>query len=143
MPRGHCHRHGGERPCTCAMGNLYRFIEPVILYQLAAKGSAHGYELAGELNRHALTDARIDRAAMYRTLQRLEANGHVTSAWDTSGGGPARHTYEITDSGREHLREWRAVLDTLSRSMEDFVRGVDALGGEETAAVPALPASAR
>lgn len=73
---------------------------------------------------------------MYRTLQRLEANGHVTSAWDTSGGGPARHTYEITDSGREHLREWRAVLGNLARSMEAFVGEVDALDGREANAVP-------
>jgi len=131
MPRGHCHRHGAERPCTCAMGNLYRFIEPVILYQLATKESAHGYELAGELNRHALTDAQIDRAALYRTLQRLEANGHLTSSWDTSGGGPARHTYRITDRGREHLLEWRAVLGNLARSMDAFVRDVDALGDAE------------
>lgn len=121
MPRGHCNRHGGERPCSCAMGNLYRFVEPVVLYMLAKKVSAHGYELAGELSSHALTDAEIDRGALYRTLKRLEANGHVQSEWDTSSTGPARHVYRITDSGREHLREWTVILGSLARSMEAFV----------------------
>lgn len=142
MPRGQCHRHGADRPCTCAMGNLYRFIEPVILYQLTAHWPAHGYELAGELNRHALTDAQIDRAALYRTLQRLESNGHVTSTWDTTGGGPARHTYQITDSGREHLWEWRAVLGNLARSMEAFVGAVDA-AREKDGATPLAPVETR
>lgn len=128
MPRGHCSRHGGERPCSCAMGNLYRYVEPVILYMLAERESAHGYELAGELSSHALTDAQIDRGALYRTLQRLEANGHVESEWDTSSSGPARHVYRITDSGRAHLDEWAVVLAGLARSMEGFVRDVARLG---------------
>lgn len=127
MPRGHCYRHAARGPCTCAMGNLYRFVEPVVLYMLAKKGSAYGYELAGDLNDHALTDAEIDRGALYRTLQRLEAMGHVTSAWDTHGSGPARHVYHITESGRAHLKEWAVVLGNLSRSMEAFVADVNAL----------------
>lgn len=110
------------------MGNLYRFIEPVVLYQLAAQGAAHGYELATDVDASALTDAQIDRAALYRTLRRLEDGGYVTSAWDIPGGGPARHVYQITASGRARLLQWRAVLGGLSRSMERFVREVDALG---------------
>lgn len=131
MPRGHCHRHAGQGPCTCAMGNLYRFVEPVVLYLLEHNGPAYGYELGSSLQRHALTDAQIDRGALYRTLQRLEEMGHLTSGWDTSGAGPARHIYSITDSGREHLREWAEVLSNLSRSMESFVREVGDLGAAE------------
>lgn len=134
MPRGYCHRHGGERPCTCAMGNLYRFVEPVVLYVLEHNGATYGYELGSTLQEHALTDAEIDRGALYRTLQRLEATGCVTSDWDTTGSGPARHIYSITQSGKDHLREWAAVLNNLSHSMEAFVRDVESLnaGSEPT-----------
>jgi len=132
MPRGHCRRHAGQRPCTCAMGNLYRFLEPVVLYLLERDGPAYGYELGSSLQNHALTDAEIDRGALYRTLQRLETMGHVTSAWDTSGSGPARHIYSITQSGKDHLREWATVLNNLSRSMESFVRDVNSLGKVST-----------
>ncbi len=127
MPRGNCLRHAGKRPCTCAMGNLYRFVEPVVLYLLEKEGPAYGYELAVNLQQHALTDAEIDRGALYRTLQRLEIMGHVTSEWDTSGNGPARHTYKLTQSGKDHLREWAVVLGSLSRSMESFVEDVRSL----------------
>ncbi len=140
MPRGLCRRHGADRPCTCAMGNLYRFVEPVVLFLLAHNGPAYGYELGVEFRKHAITDAEVDRSALYRTLQQLESAGHVTSEWDTSGGGPARHTYRITDSGRQHLREWKEVLENLAVSMQNFVAGVRALdASEEVSSLPDSP----
>ena len=121
MPRGECKRHGPGRTCTCAMGNLYRFVEPVLLYLLKVYGPSHGYELSGALQDHALTDAEIERAALYRTLRTLEENGYVTSEWDTGSSGPARHVYSITQSGKDHLDEWQTVLEKLSDSMAEFV----------------------
>lgn len=109
------------------MGNLYRFVEPVVLYVLERDGPTYGYELGSSLQEHALTDAEIDRGALYRTLQRLETMGHVTSTWDTTGPGPARHVYAITDKGKRHLREWAVVLDNLAGSMQGFVADVKAL----------------
>ena len=67
-----CLRHPSGYPCTCAMGNVYRFVEPVVLYMLRENGATHGYQLAASLQQHALTDAEIEGAAMYRTLRRLE-----------------------------------------------------------------------
>jgi len=125
MPRGHCHRHGADRPCTCAMGNLYRFVEPVVLLLLKKHGPSYGYELAAALNEHALTDAEIERAALYRTLKQLEVNGRVVSDWDVTGSGPARHVYRLTESGEEHLREWGVVLEKLSRAMASFAEEVN------------------
>ena len=89
MPREFCPRHGKDHPCTCAMGNVYRFVEPVVLLMLAEKGHSYGYELASSLEQYALTDAAIEGAALYRTLRRLEANGYVKSAWDVQGSGPS------------------------------------------------------
>jgi len=106
------------------MGNLYRFVEPVVLLLLKKHGPSYGYELATALNDHALTDAEIERAALYRTLKQLELNGRVISEWDVSGSGPARHVYRLTESGEEHLREWGVVLDKLSQAMSSFVEEV-------------------
>jgi len=126
MPRGYCHRHGQQGPCTCSLGNLYRFVEPLVLYLLQVKGRSYGYDLAGELNAHALTDSRIDPAALYRTLRTLEQNGHVVSEWDTSQPGPARRVYRLTESGRRHLGEWLVVLEHLTdglRRLTESIRG--------------------
>jgi poly-beta-hydroxybutyrate-responsive repressor len=97
-------------------------VEPVILLLLLQKGEAHGYELANELPKYALTDAEVEVAALYRTLRTLEQNRNVTSRWDTGCGGPARRLYRLTDEGEEHLREWVAVLGHMSNSMTRFLR---------------------
>jgi len=104
------------------MGNLYRFVEPVLLFVLQQKGRAHGYELATDVRKHALTDAEIEVSALYRTLRQLEHNDCVTSEWDVEGSGPARRLYKLTPRGEEHLEEWLIVLSHMSESMSRFVR---------------------
>ena len=122
MPRKICVRHGKEYPCSCGMGNLYRFVEPVVLLLLRDKGRSCGYDLCSELHEQSLTDAEIDKGALYRTLRQLEANGNVKSAWEEGHGGPARRVYTLTKEGERHLEEWAAVLENLSKSMTRFVR---------------------
>jgi DNA-binding PadR family transcriptional regulator len=126
MPQRICPRHGGQHPCTCAMGNLYRFVEPVLLYLLKKKGRSYGYQLASELRAHALTDAEIEVAALYRTLRQLEQNNCVVSEWDVKGSGPARRVYTLTPRGEQHLGEWVTVLNHMSGTMARFVRRAQA-----------------
>jgi len=121
MPHRTCPRHGNDHPCTCAMGNLYRFVEPVLLFLLRRKGRSYGYQLASELREYALTDAEIEVAALYRTLRQLEQNDCVTSEWDVRDSGPARRVYQLTSRGEQHLKEWITVLSHMSRSMTRFV----------------------
>jgi poly-beta-hydroxybutyrate-responsive repressor len=104
------------------MGNLYRFVEPVLLFLLREKGRSYGYELATELRQHAFTDAEIEVSALYRTLRQLEKNDCVTSEWDVKGSGPARRLYKLTSHGEEHLDEWVTVLAHMSESMYRFVK---------------------
>jgi PadR family transcriptional regulator, regulatory protein PadR len=116
-----CSRHGVDYPCSCGMGNLYRFVEPVVLLLLREKGRSCGYDLCAELQDHALTDAEIDKAAIYRALRQLEKNGNVKSTWETGTGGPARRVYKLTRNGEKHLQEWAVVLEHLSKAMSRFV----------------------
>ena len=122
MPRKNCVHHAKDYPCSCGMGNLYRFVEPVVLHLLQMKVRSCGYDLCSELKDHALTDAEIDKAALYRTLRQLEANGKVKSAWEEGQNGPARRVYRITKDGERHLEEWAIVLENLSKTTSRFVR---------------------
>jgi poly-beta-hydroxybutyrate-responsive repressor len=106
------------------MGNIYRFVEPVLLLMLKDKGRSYGYDLAADLNEYALTDGHIEGAALYRTLRRLEANRYVVSSWDTSNGGPARRVYALTKAGERHLVEWAEVLGNLGAAMNRFAERV-------------------
>jgi DNA-binding PadR family transcriptional regulator len=101
------------------MGNVSRFIEPVVLRILKEKETSYGYEIAECLPQYALTDATIEGAALYRTLRTLEANGHVLSTWEV-GDGPSRRNYSLTRSGHAHLREWSDLLESLGKAMIEF-----------------------
>ena len=122
MSRRACARHGAGHPCTCALGNLYRFVEPVALFLLKKKPRSYGYELAKDLREYALTDAEIEVAALYKTLRWLEENGCATSEWDVEGGGPARRVYALTARGEKHLQEWITVLDHMCKSMKTLTK---------------------
>ena len=119
--RRRCKQPGCGRPCTCAMGNVSRFIEPVVLRILEEKETSYGYEIAECLAQYALTDATIEGAALYRTLRTLEANGYVCSTWE-AGDGPSRRNYSLTSSGLVHLRDWADLLESLGKAMIEFSR---------------------
>ena len=125
MAIGFCPRHGDGHACSCATGNLFRFIEPVLLLMLRDKGRSYGYELSEHLDEYTLTDAQIEPAALYRTLRTLEKNGHVTSSWDTESPGPARRVYSLTKSGELHLQEWSEVMVRLAGTMKAFTARVE------------------
>jgi PadR family transcriptional regulator PadR len=116
-----CKQPGLGRPCTCTMGNVSRFIEPVVLRILNEKKKSYGYEIAECLGQYALTDATIEGAALYRTLRTLEANGYVSSTWEP-GDGPARRNYSLTGLGVAHLRDWSNLLEALGGAMIEFAR---------------------
>jgi poly-beta-hydroxybutyrate-responsive repressor len=111
------------------MGHLYRFVEPVVLLLLKKKGHSYGYDLSNDLAEYALTDAEIERGALYRTLRQLEANGNVVSEWDVEESGPARRIYKLTAKGERHLEEWATVLQHVSKSMARFVAETKRING--------------
>ena len=121
MPKIRECRRGGppwDGPCTCEMGNIYRFAEPVVLLALAKLKTAHGYQIVAEVQNLAVTHAGLDSGIVYRILRRLENAGHLVSTWDVPGRGPARRVYTVTPLGWEHLREWAAVLEQLANSLQ-------------------------
>lgn len=122
MPRQCRHRNGADDggPCSCEMGNIYRFAEPIALLAIAKLGEAHGYQIAQETEHLAVTHAGLDAGAIYRVLRRLERNGQVKSHWETSDEGPARRVYILTTAGLHHLNEWIDVLEGLTRSLYDL-----------------------
>ena len=78
----------------------------------------HGYLILQQLNQMGFGD--IDHATLYRELRRLERDGFVDSEWETTGSGPARRVYSITDAGEEMLRGWTDVVSGYQRMITGF-----------------------
>lgn len=93
-----------------------RHLPAFILLELLS-APQHGGALQTALNGR-MPGLNADSGAVYRALGKLEEGGEVTSEWDTSERGPAKHVYQITAKGIESLKEWekdiarrRGILD--------------------------------
>ena len=101
--------------CPCLGVTLAKLIQPTIL-SILADGRLHGYlivERAAAIP--TVRGGRPDSTGIYRTLHAMQRRGLVVSAWDASGTGPARRTYELTAAGRACLGKW---IETLARYRE-------------------------
>ena len=67
-----------------------------------------GYEIKKNLDRSTQFFWRAGLNQIYPSLQKLEADGMVTSRIEPQEGRPDRRTYEITPEGRSALRSWLA-----------------------------------
>jgi PadR family transcriptional regulator len=115
-------RHKRAYPCSFAMGNISRFIEPVVLLMLKERGYSHGYGLSQQFSEYALTDAQIERAGLYRTLRALEGYGYLTSTPDVDSAGPARRVYFLTPAGEQRLHQWAEVMEHMGKTMKRFAQ---------------------
>ena len=93
------------------------WLEPVILVSLRDWNS-YGYELMERLTQFGFEV--MNPGTMYRTLRRMEKNGHVKSEWETSMGGPARRRYYVTEAGEMYLNFWVEGIKHYQQMMDVF-----------------------
>jgi poly-beta-hydroxybutyrate-responsive repressor len=113
---GDCHCHGGD---------VRGFLQPRILLALS-KAPAYGYDLLEGL-RHEPAEREPDTGNLYRMLRCMEQDGLVSSGWDTSGAGPARRVYQITEQGSRLLDEWAVVLGRTRQWLDAFLEDYEIL----------------
>lgn len=106
--------HRGWAP----LGSHHRWMEPFVMVLLAG-GAAHGYAIVGELAGLGITNGSVDVGQVYRVLRDLEAGDLVSSSW-TTGSGPARRDYRLTEAGYAALDEWAAVMKERTRLVGEF-----------------------
>ena len=117
-----------DQNCNCPNRRQARWLEASILYLLWEK-SSYGYELMADLPYLGFIDQEPDPGAVYRTLRHLEKYGYVESEWDTSGSGPAKRLYKITENGCKHLTVWRCIIQERLQSLTAFVKKLDKIKG--------------
>ena len=100
------------------------WLEPALLVTLLVELNLYGHRIMNLLAR--LGFDAINPGTLYRTLRRLEHNGALESHWETTGGGPARRVYSLTQAGEayldwyiEALKQHQRVMNTVFRLYTD------------------------
>jgi PadR family transcriptional regulator PadR len=105
------------------LGELLKGHTPTLILSVLATAPSHGYAIAREIERRSSDVLRLGEGSLYPALRSLEADGLVSSAWETQPSGPARKVYSLTDSGH-------AELAKRTRSWRDFASAIDHVLGE-------------
>jgi len=114
-----CTEMQGEiKGCHCRESKVRGFTQARLLLKIAQK-PAYGYELLDVLNQD--DQSALDPGGLYRALRSMEEDGLVLSSWDTSGGGPARRVYQLTDLGFEYLDAWAVNIRKTSQGLNNFL----------------------
>lgn len=89
---------------------------------LLAQQPRHGYDLRAAFSAVVGGDQNweVKPAQIYTTLNRLEEAGQVEQIAVTQDGGPEKHIYQITPSGREALTIWFAEGITPEHQRDEF-----------------------
>jgi len=93
------------------------WLEPVILVSLR-QWNSYGYEMLECLTQSGYE--AMNPGTLYRTLRRMEENGHVKSEWETSKGGPARRQYYVTEAGERYLDLWAEGIKQYQQVLNAF-----------------------
>jgi PadR family transcriptional regulator, regulatory protein PadR len=82
-------------------------------------GPMHGYAILGGLRRATDGELRIEDAALYPALHRLEARGLVEAEWGLSENNRRAKFYRLTAQGRQALRReaasWTRYVGLVAR----------------------------
>lgn len=102
------------------MDLLQGTLDMLVLRTLIA-GPLHGYGIAKSIRSNSRDALEIEFGSLYPALKRLEANGWVSSRWETSGHNRRAKYYRLTASGRKQLAressKWDDFVSAVARIM--------------------------
>jgi transcriptional regulator len=84
----------------------------------------HGYAIASAIEERSGGDLRVEDAALYQALHRLERQGLVEAEWGASENNRRARFYTLTSEGRRRLAEQKSYWRRYARALEGILRGV-------------------
>jgi PadR family transcriptional regulator PadR len=85
-------------------------------------GPSHGHAIAKHIRAMSEDVLRVETGSLYPALHRLEAQGWISSEWQTSDMGKRAKYYRLTRSGRKQLVAEQSKWEQLSIAMARVLR---------------------
>jgi transcriptional regulator len=85
-------------------------------------GAYHGHSIAKQIKTLSQDVLQVETGSLYPALHRLEAQGWISSAWETSDRGKRAKYYRLTRTGRRQLLSEQSKWEQLSLAMNRVLR---------------------
>jgi len=108
---------------------LMRGTLDLMILRTLLPGPSHGHAIAKHIQRTTDDLLQVETGSLYPALYRLEADGFVAAAWDTSDKGKRARYYRITARGRKHLASEQSKWDAFVRAMGFLLKAGEAPPG--------------
>jgi PadR family transcriptional regulator PadR len=89
----------------------------MIILQTLRWGPRHGYGIAQMIRASSSDALQVEAGSLYPALHRLEQQGWVSAAWETSENRQRVRVYRMTPAGRKQLRTEQSKWEQLSRAI--------------------------
>ncbi|HEX4166719.1 MAG TPA: PadR family transcriptional regulator [Bryobacteraceae bacterium] len=90
----------------------------MILKTLETMGSLHAYGLARRIEQPSGDTLEVPYGTIYPALLKLEQEGFVVSAWDTSDNNRRAKYYRLTAAGKKRIRkeelQWTQTVNIMA-----------------------------
>jgi PadR family transcriptional regulator PadR len=91
----------------------------LLVLKALSRGSMHGYDILEWLRRATEDQLRLEDAALYPALHRMEARRLIDAEWGISANNRRARFYRLTPDGRRALREeaasWRQYAALVAK----------------------------
>ena len=93
----------------------------MLVLQTLALGPAHGHTIAYAIERRSEDVLQVEHGSLYPALHRLERQGWIASAWETTERGREMKFYRLTAAGRAQLTiqesKWKQLAQAIAQVM--------------------------
>jgi PadR family transcriptional regulator PadR len=94
----------------------------ILVLQALAWGPGHGYAVASRIRDRTDGVLELEDAPLYKSLHRLERQGHVVAQWGLSENNRRARFYDLTPAGHAKLRTetatWRRYVEAVFKVLE-------------------------
>lgn len=89
----------------------------LLILQVVALGSVHGYAIAQRLQQTSRNVVQIQQGSLYPALHRLENRGFLAAEWRQTDTGREAKFYRLTRKGRSQLESEAASWKRLAEAV--------------------------